>query len=192
MFFFTSPTSNVLSTSYTSCAMSRSDSRDSATSTSSTAWDIRPHTSPSMSSCDAQDRNSHHRTFSSSSASSFSVPWTPSPYRSCLATATATEPSSYLSDDDLLYLSDVHDEDVIESPVQKELSTEEQIEMLKQYRQREEAQLQLQMQRQAQQKRARIVRFAGECQTTAMKSLSAKQSRKPRRPSTLRRTTGLA
>ncbi len=189
MYFFTSPTSNILSTSYTSCAMSRSDSRDSATSTSSTAWDIRPISSSSAYEHTHNAFPIHHRTFSSSSASS--LPWTPPPYRSCLAatTTSASEPSSYLSDDDLLYLSDVHDDEVLEAPVQKELSTEEQIEMLRQYRQREEAQLHLQQQK----KRARVVRFAGECQTTVQsQSVKAKGSRKPRRPSALRRTSGLA
>jgi hypothetical protein len=46
--------------------------------------------------------------------------------------------SSYLSDDDLLDLPTL-EVDLIESPVQKELSTEEQIEMLRAYREREEA-----------------------------------------------------
>ena len=190
MHFFTSPTSNILSTSYTSCAMSRSDSRDSATSTSSTAWDIRPVSSSSASEHLHIAFPIHHRTFSSSSASS--LPWTPPPYRSCLAATTtaAGEPSSYLSDDDLLYLSDVHDEEILEAPVQKELSTEEQIEMLRQYRQREEAQFQLQQQQQK--KRARVVRFAGDCHTTVQsQSAKVKGNRKPRRPSALRRTSDL-
>lgn len=200
--YFSSPTSNILSTSYTSAAMSRSDSRDSATSTDSSifpsatsSWSIgRPHTSA----CDAPSRASHHRTFSSSSSS-----WTPPPYRSCLAQAmacVASEPSSYLSDDDLLYLSDdngIADSsapttDVINAhPAQKELSTEEQIEMLRQYRQREEAQNQLEQQQLQRLKRSgRIVRFAGQPPTTVLGG-SAKQKQNmssKRRSSTLRRT----
>lgn len=197
MHYFSSPTSNILPSTFApaSVAMSRSDSRDSATSTTSytsqqCAWDIRPRSSSSFyssphssNSTTTHTTNNHHpsahrRTSSSSSSSSN---WTPSPYRSCLSQACETSSStSYLSDDDLLDLPI----DVIDAPVQKELSTEEQIEMLRAYREREEAcqhahrlhaakpeiwahhqhvQLAQQQQQQQQQKKtARIVRFAGE------------------------------
>src|SRR5277367_123274 len=150
MHFFSSPTSNILPSTFApaSVAMSRSDSRDSATSTTSYthhhSWDIRPRSSPSAayssnaSPSPRAHETSHRRASSSSSSSSCSAAgWTPSPYRSCL-THVEDSSSSYLSDDDLLDLPTL-EVDLIESPVQKELSTEEQIEMLRAYREREEA-----------------------------------------------------
>jgi hypothetical protein len=146
MHFFSSPTSNILPSTFApaSVAMSRSDSRDSATSTTSStghhyAWDVRPRSSPTFSSS-SSSKYSHahepsHRRTSSSSSSSSSAGWTPSPYRSCLSQVEDSS-SSYLSDDDLLDLPI----DIIEAPVQRELSTEEQIEMLRAYREREESQ----------------------------------------------------
>lgn len=159
-FFFSSPTSQCISSSYTSAAMSRSDSRDSATSTSSNTsfnTSIRYTSFPNPNPI-------HHRTSSSSS-------WTPPPYRSCLQhtlACVASEPSSYLSDDDLASLFDdapaVSDGAVGSPSVQKELSTEEQIELLRQYREREEAKQQMQQHLLSQQKRPRVVRFASEQQ----------------------------
>lgn len=204
MHFFSSPTSNILPSTFApaSVAMSRSDSRDSATSNASStahcAWDMRPRSSPAFSS-QPSPHNSHKHTHrrtsscSSSSSSSATAAWTPSPYRSCLSQIEDSS-SSYLSDDDLLDIPNL-DVDLIDSPIQKELSTEEQIEMLRAYREREEssrlhhhaafhaAKPELwhrQQQLQHQQKKTRAVRFAVE--------QGARSSAGRRRSSALRRS----
>lgn len=79
------------------------------------------------------------------------------------------EATSYISDDDLLYLSD-HDLDAPPTSTpfpynaQRELSTEEQIELLRLHREQEEAAAAAAAVAQAQTKRSRVVRFAGDSQ----------------------------
>ncbi|KAJ9650882.1 hypothetical protein H2198_009822 [Neophaeococcomyces mojaviensis] len=188
--FFASPTSNI-TPPLVSVAMSRSDSRDSTTSsTSSMAFTSAPmqvsySTSPSI--CRSSSSNSYmNMTSASTHRDSFSNGWLPSPYRSCMLHRSSsqgydhTSSSSYISDDDLLAL----DSDLAMPPMEqaniqpptsqpqprKELTTEEQIAMLREQQEREQAQLQA---LQAQQKRTmqqRTVRFATD-------------QRKPRRPS---------
>jgi len=169
--FFSSPTSNILSSSLTSVAMSRSDSSMSSAGGSSRRPSV---TSPS---------------------------WITSPYRSCLQNASeVTEPSSYISDDDLLCLSD-HDDVAAAPEPPRELTTEEQVELLRQMRQREDAaagwcggpdradawwRLQPPPQHLPaplhQQKRTRMVRFAGETGRLSQGSGSRRRSSAQRGP----------
>ena len=164
---------------HASVAMSRSDSRDSnmCLSSASSAMDIRPCSSSSTSNYHI----AHHR---NSSTSSNSSGWSAAPYRSChRSSAVASEATSFLSDDDLLLPSDLDLNDY-EVPAPKQLSTEEQIEML---RQQAEKTLHLDSHR-AQAwwthdepqvfRKERVVRFAGEEQMTRSK---------PRRPSAAKR-----
>jgi hypothetical protein len=141
-YFFSSPTSNTdmptqptPASRPTSAAMTRSDSRDSAISTSSSysaAWDItsRPGSSAMTIPFPTQRRTS-------SSSSNTQCGWFPSPYRSCLSNATLEEStSSYLSDDDLLYLPPPAQEISTSSHT---LTTEEQIALLREQAEKEEA-----------------------------------------------------
>jgi len=149
-YFFTSPTSNTDTTDMpvqptpasrhiTSTAMSRSDSRDSAISTASSysaAWDI---TSRPGSSAMAIPFPTQRRT-SSSSSNSVQCGWFPSPYRSCLSNAALEDSTtSYLSDDDLLYLPPPAQVIPTTRPeLQRELSTEEQIALLREQAEKED------------------------------------------------------
>lgn len=145
-YFFTSPTSNTdmpiqptPASRHTSTAMSRSDSRDSAISTTSSysaAWDItsRPGSSAMTIPFPTQRRTS------SSSSSSLQCGWFPSPYRSCLSHAALEDTtSSYLSDDDLLYLPPPIQELPTHAEANRELTTEEQIALLREQAEKEDA-----------------------------------------------------
>ncbi|KAK5947473.1 hypothetical protein PMZ80_001623 [Knufia obscura] len=168
--------------------MSRSDSRDSTKSTSSftsapmqTSYSTSPATFQSSSSAQTSSTRMQRDSFSSG--------WVPSPYRSCMMHSSSSSQgyesssSSYISDDDLLALDSLpmppveHIPSPTSAPQQeqpkREMTTEEQIAMLREMQEREQAQLQQQRQR-AQQQRA--VRFATE-------------HKKPRRPSNQRRIT---
>lgn len=187
--FFTSPTSNI-TPPLVSTAMTRSDSRDSTTSTYSfntAAMHVSYSTSPST------YRSSSQVTTSSTRASrdSFSSGWLPSPYRSCMTHNSSSQgyesSSSYISDDDLLAIDELTMPPVEYIPLitsapqqsvqqsKREMTTEEHIAMLREMQEREQAQVQQQRQRAQQQ---RTVRFAAE-------------QRKPRRSSNLsqRRST---
>lgn len=183
--FFTSPTSNITPASV-SVAMSRSDSRDSSTSTSSyTSQPLYFSYSPSSTSYRSNSITSMGR-------ESFSSGWLPSPYRSCMMHSSSSSQgyefsssNSYISDDDLLALVDLAMPPIEQIPTissqtrpqppKREMTTEEQIAMLRDMQDREQAQQQQQRQRAQQQ---RTVRFATE-------------QRKPRRSSNMstRRTT---
>lgn len=218
MFFFTSPTSSITlppvphpSPAYTSTAMSRSDSRDSTTSNTSfistssdtyhhntsAAWDIslRPRSSSSMCSALSERRDS------SSSASGNTAGWLPSPYRSCqLRSGSFTsEPSSYISDDDLLCISpDGEDQDdrATMAPTsipseRRELTTEEQIAIIRAQRDREDAAIAFaQRQQAAKEKKARMVRFmeaTTQAQQRGQERRASSGGQVLRRPSPLKR-----
>jgi hypothetical protein len=162
MYFFTSPTPNmpVSDTTITMTRVASCDSTASAIYSSKPllAEDIRPRSSSSFSSTDSASSNHH---------SSSSCTFLPSPYRSSFQhTARADEPSSYLSDDDLL-APFTYNESTANTTPKRNLSTEEQIEMVRQYAARA---LELgqnpyggwKQTTQAKEKRSRVVRFAGE------------------------------
>lgn len=122
---------------HTSTAMSRTDSQDSAISTTSSysaaAWDIssRPGSSAMSIPFPTQRRTS------SSSSTSLSCGWLPSPYRSCHSNAALEDiTSSYLTDDDLLFLPPPTE--AVPSNAHRELSTEEQIAQLREQADRED------------------------------------------------------
>jgi hypothetical protein len=142
--FFTSHYSNI-SPPATSLDMARSSSRDSATyacayasltsqplsrSSSTTSHTSSTHMMPPTS---APSSTAMRR---SSSSSSSQTTWLASPYRSCLNT-TASEPSSYLSDDDLLSLN-IPVETIPTPKRATEMTTEEQIAHLREMQEREE------------------------------------------------------
>jgi len=111
---------------------------------------------------------------------SSSSSWMPTPYRSCMSTF-GTEPSSYLSDDDLLCTAEDLNLPIETIPAlapKKELTTEEQIAFLRELQEKEAASTQHQAAahyaRDADTKR-RTVRF------------DATASSKPRRPSAVKR-----
>lgn len=180
---YSSPTSNI-TPALVSIAMSRSDSRDSTTSTSS--FSSAPmQTSYSTSTATYRSSSSAQTCSTRMQRDSFSSGWIPSPYRSCMMHSSSSSQgcdssSSYISDDDLLALDNLPMPPIepISSPTspprheqpKRELTTEEQIAMLREMQEREQAQLQ-QRQRAQQQ---RTVRFATE-------------HKKPRRPSNLSR-----
>lgn len=189
--FFSSPTSNI-TPALTSTAMSRSDSRDSTTSyTSAFSYPQNAYSSLAMSTSPSWRTTSHPlaRTDSSSTtqSSTYSVltrrdstsTWLPSPFKSCIH-ATPEEPSSYLSDDDLLFLCNNDENPLpVESipnlePAKKELTTEEQIAMLRELQSHESLH---------REERRKVVRFAAEGHGSQHKS---------RRPSTLRRRSTAA
>ncbi|KIX04362.1 uncharacterized protein Z518_05230 [Rhinocladiella mackenziei CBS 650.93] len=200
--FFSSPTSNI-TPAMTSVAMSRSDSRDSTSSTNTTsyaptsaysallsasptsAWptshalarsDSNTSTTPSQSS---QTSSVAMRRDSSNSA------WLPSPYRSCMS-SFGSEPNSYLSDDDLLCPAEEMKLPIETIPTlapKKELTTEEQIALLRELQERESASNHQQQQQAAAhyvreaEARRKVVRFASHTDTPS----------KSRRPSTVKR-----
>jgi len=100
------------------------------------------------------------------SASSLTIPtcgWIPSPFRSCLSNP-ASEPSSYLSDDDLYYSDprDIAPPLTLSQKQGKELTTEEQIEILRAQREREDLQqrqMYVQEKERERRERAKMVRF---------------------------------
>ena len=83
------------------------------------------------------------RRTSSSSSNSLSCGWFPSPYRSCLSNAVLEDTtSSYLSDDDLLSLPPPTQEIPTTRPhLHRDLSTEEQIALLREQADRDDVQL---------------------------------------------------
>ncbi|KIW11849.1 hypothetical protein PV08_09122 [Exophiala spinifera] len=186
--FFSSPTSTI-TPAMTSVAMSRSDSRDSTTSNScynytsyapTSAYSALLSASPTSSWPSSQglvrsDSNASSTVTSHPSSvamrrDSSNSSWLPSPYRSCMSSFGA-EPSSYLSDDDLLCTPESLPIETIPAvtPPKKELTTEEQIAFLRDLQEKEAA-----SQQQAGSRR-KTVRFAGPSEE------------KSRRPSTLKR-----
>ncbi|OQV05044.1 hypothetical protein CLAIMM_09842 [Cladophialophora immunda] len=152
--FFSSPTSNI-TPAMTSVAMSRSDSRDS---TSSNTYSYAPTSAytalvcasptsawPTSQALARTDSNASNSTSSSQTQSiamrrdSSNSTWMPSPYRSCMSSFGA-EPSSYLSDDDLLCSAEDLSLPVETIPAlapKKELTTEEQIAFLRELQEKE-------------------------------------------------------
>lgn len=211
--YFSSPVSNI-TPAMTSVAMSRSDSRDSTSSNTSYNYAIYAPNSAYSALLSASPSSSwpmsHTLTRSDSDVStgtnsqSFSQPssvamrrdssnssWLPSPYRSCMS-SFGSEPSSYLSDDDLLCtpeaLPPVETIPALSAP-QKELTTEEQIAFLRELQEKEAARHHhhhhqhhhghSHTHQQSEPKR-KVVRFAGA-------SVGPGQDDKPRCPSTPKR-----
>lgn len=177
--FFSLPFSSISPPS-TSFDMARSSSRDSAISTS-----YYCPTSNPMSRCSSATSSTSHQPISmrrTSSSSSSQSTWIASPYRSCLnrgASFDAQEPTSYLSDDDLLSLSLPIES--IPNPClkteRKEMTTEEQIEHLRELQAQEERQRRDSGHQSHSSLGRKTVRFEPEVQ------------RKPQRPSAKRRST---
>lgn len=109
----------------------------------------------------------------SSSASSSQTTWLASPYRSCLTSnSTASEPTSYLSDDDLLNLN-IPVETIPTPKRVADMTMEEQIAHLRDLQDKEEREERLR--RETLSPRRKQVRFQPSTQE------------KPRRPSQLKR-----
>ncbi|KAL2438308.1 hypothetical protein ABEF95_006305 [Exophiala dermatitidis] len=211
--FFSSPTSNI-TPAMTSVAMSRSDSRDSTSSTTSSrynhpgapssayaalvsasptsSWPMsqgltRSDSTASSTTCQSQSSSLAMRRDSSNST------WLPSPYRSCMS-SNGAEATSYLSDDDLLGLPENLSLPVETIPAvapQKELTTEEQIAYLREIQDREAAHHHHHQHHAVGHRahdadaRRKVVRFASQHDVASSGS-------KSRRPSTIkRRQTGL-
>merc|ERR1711977_787960 len=136
--------------------MSRSDSRDSTGSNTSHYTSYAPNSaysalvsaSPSSSwpishtlmrsDSDASTATSQPSSVAMRRDSSNSS-WMPSPYRSCMSSFGA-EPSSYLSDDDLLFTTEsLPVESIPTVAPKKELTTEEQIAFLRDLQEKEAA-----------------------------------------------------
>lgn len=157
--FFSSPVSNI-TPAMTSVAMSRSDSRDSTASTTSnnyatnapaSAYSALLSASPT-SSWPASQAFTRSDSTSSITISQFSQAssvamrrdssnssWLPSPYRSCMS-LSGTEPTSYLSDDDLLcppQSMGLPIETIPALVTPKELTTEEQIAMIRELQEKD-------------------------------------------------------
>jgi hypothetical protein len=182
--FFSSPYSNI-SPPATSFDMARSSSRDSTTSTPHYYPTSHPMSRTSSTSSYLQQQTSLPMRRTSSASSSQST-WIASPYRSCLnrgATYGLEEPSSYLSDDDLLCIPGLQVTSVphscLKKPEPKEMTTEEQIEYLRDLQEREEREQKQRHPSHSSDSRRNLktVRFEPEVQ------------RKPRRPSDKRRST---
>lgn len=190
--YFSSPTSNI-TPALVSTAMTRSDSRDSSTSTcsftSTPAMQVSYSTSPSTY---RSSSSSSTRGAMSISSSSSSTGWLPSPYRSCMLHSSSSSQgynpstSSYISDDDLLALDDLAMPPIeyISSPTsaprqpQREMTTEEQIAMLREMQEREQEHASAKSKAQQQ----RTVRFAAEQKKTRRVSgASQRRSTTPRR-----------
>jgi len=194
--FFSSPTS-AITPALASVAMSRSDSRDSTASNQSyytstttaysalmsaspTTWSATSHplarTDSTTSTSESTSSQTRSPRLSSSVAmrrDSSNSTWLPSPYRSCmlLQSTYGSEPNSYLSDDDLLCPPDSLPIESIPNPEpKKELTTEEQIALLRELQEKEAAQ------QQYRDDRRKVVRFA-----------AYEPERKPRRQSTVKR-----
>ncbi len=141
--FYSSPYSNISPPS-TSFDMARSSSHDSAVSTSHYSATSNP-----MSRCSSASSSTHYQTKSASmrrtsSSSSSQSTWIASPYRSCLnrgSSLDSQDPSSYLSDDDLLSLK-LPVESIpnlcLKRTERKIMTTEEQIEHLRELQAEEE------------------------------------------------------
>lgn len=182
----------------TSVHMSRSDSRDSTSSISngfsfapttaytallsaspSSSWmtahplvrsDSSTSTTISQASCTSSPRTSIAMRRDSSNSS-----WLPSPYRSCQS-SFGTEANSYLSDDDLLCPADdlsLPIETIPSISPKKELTTEEQIALLRELQDKETSH-HVALAHTAETKR-KVVRFASHGESSS------------RRPSTLKR-----
>lgn len=185
--FFTSAYSNI-SPPATSFDMARSSSRESATYTCayaslSTPLSRTSSSSSTMYSSHGAAPTSHPTATAmrrSSSSSSSQTTWLASPYRSCLnSTTTASEPSSYLSDDDLLSLS--IPVETIPTPKRiGDMSTEEQIAHLRELQDKEEREERLR--REAVSPRRKQVRFQ-----PATQEKSRRPSLPKRRSTTVRR-----
>lgn len=193
--YFASPVSNI-TPALVSVAMSRSDSRDSRTSSSSftsAPMQVTYSTSPSTYRSNSSTQTSCTRTH----RGSFSSGWLPSPYSSCMMYRSTSSQghespptSSYISDDDLLALEDLdmppieHISNPTSAPRQdqqpkREMTTEEHIAMLREMQEREQAHSQQQRQRAQQQ---RVVRFAAELRKSRRPSgLSQRRSTSTRR-----------
>jgi hypothetical protein len=125
--------------------------------------------------------------------------WFPSPYRSCLSNAALDEKTSYLSDDELLYLPPPAQ---VIPTTRNELSTEEQIALLREQAEKEDAayaaaprpeawwaQQRRPQTTYAEAKKAKAVRFApaqAQVVTSGRRRSSATSSQKKRSP-TVRR-----
>ncbi|KIV87614.1 hypothetical protein PV11_03148 [Exophiala sideris] len=208
--YFSSPTSNI-TPAMTSVAMSRSDSRDSTSSNTShtytvyapnsaysallsaspsSSWPIS-HTLTRSDSDVSTGTTSQSMSFSQSGSvamrrDSSNSSWLPSPYRSCMS-SFGSEPSSYLSDDDLLStpenLPPVETIPALSSP-KKELTTEEQIAFLRELQEKEAAHRHRHAHSHSHQQsepKRKVVRFA------AGAAAAASQDEKARRPSTPKR-----
>ncbi|KAK5044404.1 hypothetical protein LTR84_011276 [Exophiala bonariae] len=195
--YFSSPTANI-TPAMTSVHMSRSDSRDSTSSMSngfsyaqttaytallsaspSSSWmtahplvrsDSNTSTTTSQTSCTSSPRTSIAMRRDSSNSS-----WLPSPYRSCQS-SFGTEANSYLSDDDLLCPIDdlsLPVETIPSISPKKELTTEEQIALLREIQEKEASQHSAFAH--ATEPKRKVVRFASHGESSS------------RRPSTIKR-----
>ncbi|ETI20942.1 hypothetical protein G647_07285 [Cladophialophora carrionii CBS 160.54] len=193
--FFSSPSSNITPV-MASVAMSRSDSRDSTSSSTNyytshaptSAYSALVSASPTSAWPSSEPLARTDSSTSTTTSQAQSVPmrrdssnssWMPSPYRSCMSSFGA-EPSSYLSDDDLLCSAEDLNLPIETIPAlvpKKELTTEEQIALLRELQEKEAASAQYQAATHSDAKR-RVVRFANQ---------DASCSSKPRRPSTNKR-----
>ena len=208
--YFSSPTSNI-TPAMASVAMSRSDSRDSTASATNyfsshaptSAYHALLSASPTSSWQQSQPlarTDSNTSTIASQTQSvamrrdSSSSSWMPSPYRSCMSTF-GVEPSSYLSDDDLLCCADDLNLPIETIPAltpQKELTTEEQIALLRELQEREAASNQYQAPAAYARDgdaRRRVVRFASQDATASNSGKSRRPSSNKRRQTNSRRAT---
>ncbi|KAI1624797.1 hypothetical protein EDD37DRAFT_362727 [Exophiala viscosa] len=220
--YFSSPTSNI-TPAMTSVAMSRSDSRDSTASNTSHIYTIYAPNSAYSALLSASPTSSwpisHTLTRSDSDVStgtlsqslSFSQAgsvamrrdssnssWLPSPYRSCMSTF-GSEPSSYLSDDDLLCtpesLPPVEAIPALSSP-KKELTTEEQIAFLRELQEKEAAHRHHQHRHahshnhQQSEPKRKVVRFAGSAAAASQDENARRPSAPKRRQPSVRRGLG--
>lgn len=153
--YFTSPGSNI-TPAMVSVAMSRTDSRDSTCSTTSNTSVVTGFSfAPQHVSYSPLPMSISRTTSNASSASSTSLrrasqissrresaSWMPSPYRSCQQ--SCEEPSSFLSDDDLLWIAPQKSKELpittipkLDTQRRRELTTEEQIAILREQQERE-------------------------------------------------------
>ncbi|KIV93680.1 hypothetical protein PV10_04875 [Exophiala mesophila] len=186
--YFSSPTSNITPAS-TSVAMSRSDSRDTtycnantysyaATSAYLALSNASPNSQPLMRS-DSSSSSTASPLFSATTMrrDSSNSSWLPSPYRSCLSSFGA-EPSSYLSDDDLLCSADELSLPVETIPTptpKKELTTEEQVAMLRELQEKEAAYHHHHHSAHQSESRRKVVRFAGPTEGSSRRSSTVKR-----------------
>lgn len=189
--FFTSAYSNI-SPPATSFDMARSSSRDSVTSAPSYTCAYASLTTSQPLSRSSSTTSTYNPTSAptsapmrrSSSASSSQTTWLASPYRSCLTSTGSEEPSSYLSDDDLLNLC--IPVETIANPVKRvaDMTIEEQIAHLQDSQTQEE-----ERERHERQRREAALAFARRTIAKQVRFQTTPQqaSEKSRRPSQLKR-----